>query len=80
MIDPDSLRRAATAAALVTQMAVLTVLGGWAGRQADGWLDTRSTWQTAGYVAGFALGMFTFLRTISRLRPPDDEPPTDPPL
>ncbi len=80
MIDPDALRRGATAAALVTQMTVLTVLCGWGGEQADEWFHTRPTLQTAGFLIGFTLGLASFLRTISRLAPPDDESPPDPPV
>ena len=80
MIDPDALRRGATAAALVTQMTVLTVLCGWVGGQADGWFHTQPTLQTAGFLFGFTLGMASLLRTLARLAPPDDEPPSDPPV
>lgn len=79
MIDPDSVRRGATAAALVTQMTVLTVLGGWGGGQLDGWWNTAPICQTVGYLTGFSLGLASFLTTISRLSTPDDEPPSDPP-
>lgn len=85
MNEPGSLRRGATAAALVSQMTVLTVLCGWGGRQLDGRLLTAPQLQTAGFVLGFTLGLANFLRHVSQLAPPDppdhdDQPPPDPPV
>lgn len=84
MIEPEVLRRGAAAAALVTQMAVLTVVGGWGGRQLDGWLLTGPLLQIAGFVTGFTIGLATFLRYVTRPDPttsgPDDQPPADPPV
>ncbi|MCB9699363.1 MAG: AtpZ/AtpI family protein [Alphaproteobacteria bacterium] len=79
MIDPDAIRRGAAAAALVTQMAVITVLGGWIGRQLDSWLDTGTALQLSGFVAGFVLGMIPLLTTLTRQPPDDDQQPPDPP-
>lgn len=79
MIDPDAIRRGATAASLVTQMTVATVLGGWVGRQLDTRFQTGTTLQLAGFVAGFVLGMIPLLTTLTRQPPDDDDQPPDPP-
>jgi hypothetical protein len=78
-VNPDSFRRGATAAALVTQMTVSTVVCGGGGYLADGRWNTTPKLQLAGFVLGFAIGMASFLLTISRLTT-NDEPPSDPPV
>lgn len=78
MPDPASNARGARAAALVTQMAVTTVLGGLVGRVLDTRFDTAPWLLVAGFVGGFAIGLSTFLRYVLRAEPDDDEPPAPP--
>jgi F0F1-type ATP synthase assembly protein I len=69
------------AAALVTQMAVLTVLGGLLGRQLDARFATEPWLMTGGFVGGFVAGMTTLFAGLTRiLRTDADEPPSDPPV
>ena len=79
MPDPATLARGARGAALVTQMAVITVLCGGLG----GWLDGRygtAPWLLAGgFIGGFALGLVPLFTILLRPDPTDDEQPTDPP-
>ena len=78
MPDPATLARGARAAALVSQMAVVTVLGGLVGQQLDTRLQTAPWLLLAGFLGGFAIGLFTFLRFVLRVEPGDDEPPAPP--
>lgn len=78
MNDPGAFRRGSAAAALVTQMTVSTVLGGWLGRQLDARWNTGSVLQLSGFVAGFALGMTALLYHLARNRPDDPDPPDAP--
>lgn len=78
MIDPDTVRRGTAAAAYVTQMTVLTALGGWLGRQLDARFDTEPALQLTGFVVGFALGMAALLFYLTRTPPDDDEHTPDP--
>lgn len=66
------------AAALVTQMAVTTVLGGMLGRQLDGWFATDSLMTMMGILAGFTIGMATLFRFLLRRTDDDDDDTTAP--
>jgi len=76
--DPTTLARGARAAALVSQMAVVTVTCGGIGW----WLDQRydtSPWLLAGgFIGGFALGLVPLFTILLRHEPSDDDQPTDP--
>jgi hypothetical protein len=78
--DKASLQRGAMAAALVTQMAVVTVLGGLLGRMLDARFSTGTWLTTGGFVGGFVAGMTTLFAGLSRLSRTDaDDSPPDPP-
>lgn len=69
------------AAALVSQMAVVTVLGGLLGRQLDARFSTEPWLMTGGFVGGFAAGMIALYAGFTRLfRTDEDDSPTDPPV
>jgi F0F1-type ATP synthase assembly protein I len=76
--DPSALARGARAAALVSQMVVITVVCGGLGW----WLDERNgttPWLLAGgFIGGFALGLVPLFTTLLRPDPSDDDPATDP--
>ena len=81
MMDPESLRRGSTAAALVTQMVVSTVLCGGFGSWLDGRFQTGPKLGLSGLLAGFALGMSTLLYFLLRrpnAEPHDPNPPAAP--
>jgi hypothetical protein len=61
------------AAALVTQMAVLTVLGGLLGQQLDARFATGPWLMTAGFVGGFVVGLLTLFQGLQRLFRTDDD-------
>jgi hypothetical protein len=61
------------ATALVTQMAVVTVLGGLLGQQLDARLDTGPWLTTAGFGGGFVVGMLTLFKGLNRLFRTDDD-------
>lgn len=69
--------RGAQAAALVTQMAMVTLLLGGLGGLADDRLATEPFGLLFGLLGGFALGMKTLFTGLQRLS--DDQPPSDPP-
>ena len=73
MPQPASLARGAMAAALVTQMAVVTVLGGLLGQQLDARLATGPWLTTAGFAGGFVVGLVMFFLGLRRLFPTDDD-------
>ena len=78
MAQPSPWSQGAKAAAVVSQMAISTVVAGLIGRQADLWLETSGPWLAiTGFVLGFTLGMITLLRSLTP--PPshddDDHPP-----
>lgn len=77
MLDPDFLKRGAQAAALVTNMAVLTVVGGWLGHWLDARLNTEPWLMVTGFFLGFVSGMLALFRILTQLTPEDDddEPP-----
>ena len=80
MSSSGSFAAGAQAAALVTQMAVSTIVCGGLG----GWLDSRLATGhgllIAGLLGGFATGMVALFRGLSRLETSDDdERPPDPP-
>jgi hypothetical protein len=77
--DPDGFTKAARAAALVTQMTVITALGGWFGAYLDGRFATEPWLFFAGLASGFAIGMLAMFKGLTGLRPPDDQQPPDPP-
>jgi hypothetical protein len=60
------------AAALVTQMAVVTVLGGLLGQQLDARFATGPWLTTAGFGGGFVVGLVTLYQGLRRLFPADD--------
>ena len=78
MLDPDTLKRGAQAAALVTNMAVMTVIGGFAGHWLDARLDTAPWLMVTGFFLGFAAGMIPLFQTLTRLPDDDDDQPPDP--
>jgi hypothetical protein len=68
------------AAALVTQMAVVTVLGGLLGQTLDARFSTGPWLMTGGFAGGFVAGMTTLYAGITRLfRTDADDTPPDPP-
>jgi F0F1-type ATP synthase assembly protein I len=68
------------AAALVTQMGVLTILGALAGWWLDARFDTGRGLLLVGLFGGFTLGMVALFRYLSRPEPSDDDQrPPDPP-
>jgi F0F1-type ATP synthase assembly protein I len=69
--------RGARAAAFVTQMAVITVVGGWLGNLADSRLGTEPWLVSAGFITGFAIGVFAMLKGL--LRTFNDEDSSHPP-
>lgn len=69
---PGALASAARAAALVTQMAVITVLGGLLGRQLDARFATEPALLLVGLFGGFTLGMFAIFRRLTALGSPPD--------
>jgi F0F1-type ATP synthase assembly protein I len=79
--DKASLQRGAIAAALVTQMAVVTVLGGLLGQLLDARFSTGPWLMTGGFVGGFVVGMSTLFAWLTRSSRTDDDdtPPDDPP-
>ena len=72
MPQPASLARGAMAAALVIQMAVVTVLGGLLGQQLDARFATGPWLTTVGFVGGFVVGLLTLFQGLRRLFPNDD--------
>ena len=73
-VPQESLRaQGVQAAALVTQMAVMTVLGGILGRQLDGWFATGTLSTMLGILAGFTIGMVTLFRFLLRRTDDDDD-------
>lgn len=71
------LARGARAAALVTQMAVVTALGGFLGNLADSHFQTQPLLISAGFISGFAIGTFAMLKGL--LQTPDDDTTPHPP-
>lgn len=78
MPDPDSLKRGAQAGALVTQMAVSTVVGAGLGRWLDARFDTEPWLMVLGLFGGFASGLTVLFTGITRLQREDDDEPPDP--
>ena len=78
MPDPATLARGARAAALVSQMAVVTVLCGGLGWWLDGRYGTAPWLLAGGFIGGFALGLVPLFTILLRPDPTDDEQPTDP--
>ncbi|HHO50459.1 MAG TPA: AtpZ/AtpI family protein [Deltaproteobacteria bacterium] len=70
------LERGAQAAALVTQMTISTVVGGFLGRRLDAWLQTEPWGMVTGFILGFSAGMLSMFRIL--LRRDDDDDPTHP--
>ena len=58
------------AAAMVTEMAILTIAGGFAGEWLDKQLQTSPLLLFVGILAGFLLGMYRLYTTLKRLDPP----------
>lgn len=76
----DIAKRGAQAAALVTQMALVTLLLGGLGGLADARLATDPFGLLLGLLGGFALGLKTLFTGLQRLNEDtDDHPPSDPP-
>jgi hypothetical protein len=76
--DPAALGRGVRAAALVSQMAVITVLCGGIGWWLDGRYDTAPWLLAGGFIGGFALGLVPLFTFLLRPDPPDDEAASDP--
>ena len=74
----SSLRRAVQAAALVTELVVVTTLALWAGSSLDTWLGTSPWLLFAGTVLGFTAGLFRLIPALARLQENDDDPPDHP--
>lgn len=70
---PDSLHAAFRAAALVTQMTVLTALGGFGGWMLDGWLASTPVLALILGGTGFASGLLLVWRAFSAAT--DDDSP-----
>lgn len=79
MPDPATLARGARAAALVSQMAVITVLCGGLGFWLDHRYDTTPWLLAGGTLGGFALGLVPLFTVLLRPEPDDDAEPADPP-
>jgi F0F1-type ATP synthase assembly protein I len=71
-------RKGAQAAALVTNMVVMTMVGGLAGYKLDVWWDTAPWLMVTGFFLGFSGGMLALFRTLTRLTDDDDDQPPDP--
>jgi F0F1-type ATP synthase assembly protein I len=76
--DPEILMRGVRAAALVSQMAVITVLCGGLGWWLDGRYGTAPWLLAGGFIGGFALGLVPLFTTLLRPDPTDDDPTSDP--
>jgi F0F1-type ATP synthase assembly protein I len=78
MLDSSGLRRAYAAAALVTEVAVLTGVGLWLGSLADGRFGVEPWGVLFGTFIGFGAGLTRLFVAIQRLDPPNDDPRDDP--
>lgn len=69
----------ARAAALVSQMATMTIVGALLGRWLDSRFSTGNALLLVGLFGGFTLGMVSLFGTLARLEGDDDDRPPDPP-
>ena len=60
------------AAALITQMAVVTAVGMWVGSELDRWLDTSPSFTLLLTAAGFAGGIYRVHLGLQQLQDDDD--------
>ncbi len=79
MLDPAFFRRAAPAAALVTQMSVATLVGMFGGAALDRRLDTEPWLLFVGVGLGFTLGTARMIRGLTRMQSENDPDPPHPP-
>lgn len=77
MLDQSGLRRAFAAAALVTEVAVLTAGCLLLGNLADGYLGSSPWLALIGVFGGFAAGIARLFQALNRLT--NDEPEDHPP-
>ena len=79
MQDPAFFRRAAPAAALVTQMSVTTLVGLLGGAHIDQRLGTEPWLLFVGATLGFTLGTFIMIRGLNRMQSVNDRNSPNPP-
>lgn len=79
MMDPAFFRRAASAAALVTQMSVATLIGLLGGAEADRRLGSEPWLLLCGVTLGFTLGTYRMIRGLTRMQSENDADPQNPP-